>query len=246
MSAFFALHQDLPREGPGNDASTLEALKRLSPLPPHPRVLDLGCGPGQQTLVLARALQTKIVAVDTHQPFLDQLNRSAAEAGLAGFIETRCTDMGALDVAEGSIDLIWSEGAAYILGFGEALRRWSRLLVPGGCLAVTELSWLTEHRPAVALEFWGRHYPPMISVSENVRTAEAVGLEVFDTFPLPAIAWWEQYYGPMEERIAYLRPNADAELKIVLDGGDEEIDMYRRFGDSYGYVFYLLRKPVVR
>ncbi|HEX8823356.1 MAG TPA: class I SAM-dependent methyltransferase, partial [Archangium sp.] len=57
--AFFLLHTDLPREGPGSDDCTREALRRLRPwLPASPRVLDLGCGPGKQTLVLARELGT--------------------------------------------------------------------------------------------------------------------------------------------------------------------------------------------
>lgn len=46
---FFLVHRGLPREGPGNDAATLQALRRLPPLPASPRVLDLGCGPGAQT-----------------------------------------------------------------------------------------------------------------------------------------------------------------------------------------------------
>jgi hypothetical protein len=47
---FFFRHRDLPREGPGTDECTQEALRLLPPLPPQPRVLDLGCGPGAQTL----------------------------------------------------------------------------------------------------------------------------------------------------------------------------------------------------
>jgi hypothetical protein len=50
------------------------------------------------------------------------MTRRASEQVLSHWIETRCEDMGALDVPPGSVDLVWSEGAAYILGFGEALR----------------------------------------------------------------------------------------------------------------------------
>ena len=54
--AFFRLFEGLPRQGPGSDACTREALRRLGPLPPAPRVLDLGCGSGRSALVLAETL----------------------------------------------------------------------------------------------------------------------------------------------------------------------------------------------
>ncbi|WP_203678850.1 SAM-dependent methyltransferase, partial [Streptomyces microflavus] len=75
--AFFALHQDLPRQGPGSDATTRRLLEMAGPLPEHPRVLDAGCGPGRSALLLAEEAGAHVTAVDLHQPFLDGL---AAEA----------------------------------------------------------------------------------------------------------------------------------------------------------------------
>ena len=155
------LHQRLPREGPGNDQCTREALNRLPVLAPGANALDLGCGPGRQTLVLAKSLKTRVIAVDSHQPYLDQLKRSATAEGLSQLIATRCADFGALDIEPGSIDLIWSEGAAYILGFEESLRRWGRLLKAGGLTAVSECTWLTDSPPEEPLHFWRAGYPTM-------------------------------------------------------------------------------------
>jgi serine/threonine-protein kinase HipA len=241
MEAFLTLHQGLPREGPGHDDATREVLVRLPPLPANPVVFDLGCGPGRQTLVLARVLKTRIVAVDLHQPFLDQLASSAVAQGLSSLIETRHADMGALEVAPGSIDLVWSEGAAYNLGFAEAVRRWRVLLAPGGLMAVSECTWLTGDPADEPRVFWRTNYPAMGTVSENRRRAEGAGLEVLSEFVLPASAWWEDYYTPLLQRIAQLRPVATGELGRVLDETEREIDLYRKHGDSYGYVFYLLR-----
>jgi cyclopropane fatty-acyl-phospholipid synthase-like methyltransferase len=148
------LHLGLPREGPGDDDCTREALRRLPPLPPDPIVLDLGCGPGRHTLVLARVLTAHVIAIDLHQPYLDQLNRDATTDGLSHRIETRRMDIGALEVPAASVDLIWSEGAAYILGFEESLRRWRPLLASSGVMAVTECTWLTDNPPEEAKTFW--------------------------------------------------------------------------------------------
>ena len=40
-----------------------------------PRILDIGCGNGAQTLCLAATLGGRITAVDNHQPYLDELER---------------------------------------------------------------------------------------------------------------------------------------------------------------------------
>jgi len=40
---FWAVHNDLPREGPGDDASTLQAFSMMQGLPVKPKILDIGC-----------------------------------------------------------------------------------------------------------------------------------------------------------------------------------------------------------
>ncbi|WP_426734272.1 SAM-dependent methyltransferase [Myxococcus faecalis] len=241
--AFFTLYSDLPRLGPGSDACTREALGRLPSLPPTPRVVDLGCGNGRQTLALAEALRTSILAVDLHPPFLQQLEQDARARGLQAFIQTRCQDMGALDLPHESVDLLWSEGAIYHLGFGPGLTRWRPLLAPGGLAAITECTWLTDTRPAEAVEFWAQGYPTMGTVEENRAAALAAGMEVLDTFTLPPSAWWDDYYTPLLERARRLAPTADEPLRQVIASAHSETDLYRHHGHAYGYVFYLLRRP---
>jgi SAM-dependent methyltransferase len=239
--ALFLLHRDLPREGPGSDACTAEALRRLPGLPSDPVVIDLGCGPGRSSLVLAETLEVKVIAVDRHGPFLDQLARTAAERGLSHLIEPRQADMSAPDLPPGLVDLIWSEGSAYVLGFAEALRAWRPLLKPGGLMAVSECTWLVDDPPKEARAFWESAYPTMGTVAINRRRAEDAGLEVLGTFPLPSSAWWDEYYTPLLDRAAALWPTADANLLKLLDETEREADLYWRHGESYGYVFYLLR-----
>ena len=71
------------------------------------------------------------------------------------------------------VDLLWSEGAAYNIGFGNALATWSWALTSGGLVVVSELSWLKEQAPAGAREFFRSGYPEMKSAQENVAIAES-------------------------------------------------------------------------
>jgi SAM-dependent methyltransferase len=246
----FRLFEGLPRQGPGSDACTREALRRLGALPAAPRVLDLGCGGGRSTLVLAETLRTKVVAVDNHQPFLDQLQAAAQQRNLEHLIQTRCEDMATPGMPPCSVDLLWSEGAIYFLGFEHGLRLWRPLLAPGGCVAVSECSWLTGKPPAEAAAFFGAGYPGMAGIAENLERACAAGFEVVDHFTLPPAAWWDEYYAPLARRITdlapeaapELAPEAAPELAAIISETRQEIELYRRHHDSYGYVFYLLRQ----
>jgi len=72
---FWEIHNSLPRKGPGDNKSTRKAYKMLKELPENPRILDIGCGPGMQTIELAKISNGEIIAVDSHQPFLEQLKK---------------------------------------------------------------------------------------------------------------------------------------------------------------------------
>lgn len=243
MESFFHLHSGLPREGPGSDASTCEALRRLPALPENPVVVDLGCGPGRQTLVLARELGTPILAVDTHQPYLDDLERAARREGLESLVETRCASMTNLDLPPESLDLVWSEGAFYAVGVDAQLRRLHPLLRPDGLVVFTDVAWLTDAPSAEARDFW-REYPAMRSVGASLQAFADLGYEVLDSFMLPEEDWWAEYYDPLLERMGALQREAagDPELARILEGTGREIDLRRRHGDDYGYFFYLCRK----
>jgi len=182
---FFELHSGLPREGPGGRDCTARALAMAGPLPPHPPILDVACRPGMQTMDLAALLpQARIVAVDTHFPFLEELQRRARAAGAAHRIEALRADMAALPFAPGSFDLIWCEGAAYIMGVGKALRAWQPLLRRGGKLALTEAVSLKSGAPEPVKRCWAE-YPDNRDIAFNRRLVRECGYELLGDFVLP-------------------------------------------------------------
>jgi serine/threonine-protein kinase HipA len=242
--AFMRLHAGLPRQGPGSDVCTAETLGRLPALPADAKIFDLGCGPGRASLVLAYMLKQKIVCVDKEESFLEQLRETAKQRKLDQYIETRCGDMATVEADLGSIDLIWSEGAIYCVGFDRALESWRPLLSKTGMVACTELSWFSDERAPEAVAFWKKHYPEMRSVAENLEAVEWPGYTCIEHFTIPDSCWWSEYYDPLEKNIEKLKADAgsDEDLKTAIANAEEEIDIYRKFGEQYGYEFYLLQK----
>jgi SAM-dependent methyltransferase len=240
---FFDVHQGLPREGPGNRDCTARALALARPLPEYPSILDIACGPGMQTTDLAALLPAaSIVALDNHPPFLAEVQRRAVAGGAAGRIATVLGDMAALPFTAGSFDLIWCEGAAYIMGLAQALRAWRPMLRRGGRLALTEAVWLRPDAPETVRRCWSADYPGMGDIEACRRIVREAGYALLADFVLPESAWWEDYYAPMQERLAALAPRyaGDAAAQTVLRACREEIETYREFADYYGYVFLVM------
>ena len=244
MDIFFEIHKNLPREGPGDNLSTRKAFEALNDLPPNPLILDVGCGPGMQTIQLTKLIDGKIIALDNHQPFLDVLNKRAIKAGVENKIKIINKSMFSMDFKEKEFDVIWSEGAIYIYGFEKALKDWRIFLKKNGYIVVTEATWIKENLPDEIMQFWNEVYPNIKSIEENKNMIKNSGYNLISYFILPESSWWENYYIPLEDRINELREKyqGNEEVEKKLDEELKEIKMFRKYSDYYGYVFYIMQK----
>ncbi|MGW6457079.1 GNAT family N-acetyltransferase [Streptomyces sp. NPDC055078] len=238
-AALFALHHDLPRQGPGSDATTRRMLEMAGPLPGRPRVLDAGCGPGRAGLLLAEEAGAQVTAVDLHQPFLDGLAAEAARRGLGDRVTVVNRSMDRLPFPDHSFDVIWAEGSVYNIGFDVALRVWRRLLAPGGVLVLTEVEWTVPNPAAAVRAYWDAAYP-LRTRAANADSAQAAGYRVHAYWPLPESDWWDEYYTPLAERIARADPRRPGMPEAVA-GTRAEIAMRREHGSDYDYAAYVLR-----
>ena len=240
--AVYEVFGPLSQGAPGNEASTLRALDAVPGRDAVRQVLDLGAGHGRTTFALARALpDARIAAVEIHPPFVERIARRARETGLADRVRAICGDMEKIDVAGGSIDLVWAEGSIYLVGIERALAMWRRWLRPGGCVAFSDFAWWTGDPSEEARAFWAVEYPDMASEAAIRSRAEDPGYRAVDGFRMPREAH-DAYYLPLEARVAELAGRADAAVKRVLEDIRTEIDMVRRFSDEAGYTFFVLQR----
>ena len=233
QTAFFTLHRDLPREGPGEAADIVWAAEVLT-LAPNAKMADIACGPGADIgALLAAAAQGHVTALDRTAHFV-----AAARATWAD--DARATILKA-DMARvmNTYDMIWCAGAVYFLGVTEALKHWRKSLKPGGAVVFSEPCWFTDARSAQAAENWAT-YPAMTDAAGISARVVAAGYEVVATRRLSDKAW-EDYYTPLDVRIAALRPGADAALARVLDEAEAEAAVWRAHRDEFGYLLTIAR-----
>lgn len=238
---FMEIHDGLTREGPGSEECTRKAFSSIKDVPADAKILDIGCGPGEQTIHLSKLNNGHITALDYFEKYLDQLKSKITDGQNITLMKG---DMFNLPFDDEAFDLIWSEGAIYIIGFEKGLKEWKRFLKPGGYLAVTHISWLKDDITAEPKAFWDAAYPDMKNIDENLEIAASCGYEVISHFTLPENAWFDVYYHDVEKRLDELseKYKDDAEALSIFEGERQEIDLYRRYSDCYGYEFFILKK----
>ena len=241
----YYLHEGLPRQAPGSDDSTSDAIRRLGRFPRDAHAVDVGCGPGRASVLLAKELNARVTAIDIHQPYLDQLAATCKRLGLRRLIKPRKMSMEKLQFEPGSLDLIWAEGSAYFIGIRRSLETWFPLLKEHGLAVFSELCWLTEDRPAEAVEYWATAYPEMTTSAAHLATAKEIGYYECQSWVLPERDWWTEYLTPLEARMELLAPEAarDRKLASLIADSRRAIDLFRRHSNSFGYVFHIVGKP---
>lgn len=240
---FWKIYATLPRAGPGSDLLTTRALKLIPSMPSRPAILDIGCGPGKQTFILARNTDGIITAIDTYQPFLDAIETKAGEGSLEDRIRPMNISMLDMPFPDSSFDIVWFEGAIFIMGFEPGLKECYRLLKKGGYAAISEGVMLMDDPPDEVVKLW-REYPAVTTVENNLAMVEKAGFDLAGHFIFPPEAWWDEFYGPMEQRLVEMRERYPdvPEAQEAIAEAEFEIDVFRKYHQYYGYVFLVMRK----
>lgn len=232
------------RQGPGSPGTSLKALSFIDNLGDGSRIADIGCGTGGQTMVLAQNVPGKITGVDFFPAFIDRFNSSAAGLNLQDRVRGTVGSMDDLKFGEGELDLLWSEGAIYNIGFERGLREWRRFLKTGGYIAVSEVSWFTGERPDEIEAFWADAYPEIDTIPNKTAILQEAGYIPTAIFVIPESDWTEHFYAPQEAaRKVFLKKyagNKAAEELIANQRYEEEL--YAKYKAYYGYVFYIGKK----
>lgn len=231
--AFFTLHADLPREGPGETGDVAWAAE-VAGLAPGARILDAASGPGGDIGALLRAApEGHVTAIDLHAPFI------AAAGARWGRHDRVALCTGDMTGPAEPFDFIWCAGAVYFLGIGAALAAWRDRLAPGGAIAFSEPCLFTAAPSPEAIAFW-QGYEGLTDAAGIDAQVRAAGYATLATKRLSDVAW-ETYFRPQEARIAQLRPGAGAALAAVLDEAEAEIAGWRACRAETGYLLSVVR-----
>jgi len=188
-----------------------------------PRILDIGCGSGVPTIVLAELSGGYVIGLDINQSLLDKLNKKIKEKGLTEQVHTINRSMSNMDFPPESFDIIWSEGSIFVSGFKNGLKEWKRFLKPKGFLVI---------------------HDEIKNLEKKFKLIPKNGYKLLDHFTLTGNVWWTEYYAPLEKRIEELRKKYNENLEIlhILNGKQKEVDGIKENPKNYSSVYFIMQK----
>jgi len=241
MTDFMRVYETLEYWGPGSELDTQKALSRITGTPSN--ILELGCGKGLATKVLAEYSEAHITAVDNEQSALDRLTQRFQQLGISHRLNTVNASMTELPFENDRFDLIWSEGSAYIMGVENALVQWKRFLSEQGYLVLSDMIWHTNTPSEPVIDFWQQEYPDMQSVPTRIEQMEKAGYRVIEHFQMSEQAW-SNYYVPLRARVSELKPEMPS--SSALHDIQHEVDICSNFSHEFGYHIFILQKDAAQ
>jgi ubiquinone/menaquinone biosynthesis C-methylase UbiE len=197
-------------------------------------------------MVLAQNIPCEIIGIDLWSDFINQFNQNTQNNNLHERVKGIVGNMENLPFQEEEVDLIWSEGAIYNIGFERGLNEWRKYLKIGGYIAVTENTWFTNERPAEIQEFWNKAYPEIDTIPNKVAKMQKAGYLPVATFVVPEACWTEYYYvqHPQMDESFLKKYNGNKSAEELIRSERYEVELYRKYKAYYGYVFYIGKKVI--
>ena len=240
MNDFMHIFNGLERWGPGDESETLHALSLLTSKPQ--KVLEIGCGKGLATKVLAQHLQAEITAVDNEESALasvKEILQSQPKTNLKSSVNTLCSSMTDLPFKPSSFDMIWAESSAYIMGVENALAAWKPLLTDNGLLVFSDLVLLTDKPSKEVAAHWQKDYPDIQTIDTRRQQIAKAGYELITDFTYQQ-ASWDNYYLPLQQRINELSTSMKGSQAVA--DLSREVEFYLNYQREYGYQMFIIQK----
>ena len=228
---------------PNSYQATMQALSFVEGLPQFEKIADIGCGTGQQTSTLYEATNAQIIAIDFILEFVEYLKNEAKIQKLDGRIHSILASADNLPFDNEELDLVWAESVVNEIGFEYALKQWNKYIKKGGYIGLCSYCWLTDDPPGIIAEYWKNTSKEIEPISCRIKQILNNGFIPVAHFIMPDECWWN-YFCPMEDnfdRFLEKHPD-DFAAKKLIEQIDKEISLFERYGECYGYVFFIGKK----
>lgn len=199
----------------------------LDQLPPETTVLDVGCGIGGSSRILARDYGFAVTGVTISPQQVKRAQELTPEGVTAQFA---VDDAMALSFPDGSFDVVWSiEAGPHMPDKARFARELMRVLKPGGILVVAD--WNQRDDRQIPLNFWERpvmkqlldqwSHPAFASIEGFSERLNETGLAeevITDDWTIPTLpSWLDTIWQGMIRPQGWMRYGIPGFLKSVRE-----------------------------
>ena len=242
----YKVFEDMDRLSPGSDETSMKAMALFKSEEEPVEILDVGCGKGADTFLLARRFPSaRIRAIDINPEYADNICHRAEKYGLSERVAGVCMSMAEMNFEEESFDLIWAQGSIYAMGFKEGLSQWKKYLKSGGYIICSEVVWLADEPSRESVDFWKGEYDQIDTIVNKIKQIEEAGYIYQNSFVVKRSDWDENFYNPLMDKIkSFKSDHAGNEAAMdAVEMMEKEADFYNAHAGEYGYAFFSMVKP---
>ncbi|MEE8189396.1 MAG: methyltransferase domain-containing protein [Kiloniellales bacterium] len=150
-------------------------------------IIDIGSGLGGVDVHLAQKNGARVIGLEIERPVVELARERVERAGLSDRIDLRHCEPGPLPLEDSSADVVFSKDSLiHVEDKGAAFQDYSRVLKPGGWLAMSD--WMRSREPyGKDMEYWFEmeglryHMQPLDFYAEALEGAGFAGVTVADT-----------------------------------------------------------------
>ena len=190
----------------------------IIPLIENPRILDVGCGSGVPTLMIAEKFNGKITAVDTDAKSIDILREKVKGLNLSNRVTLSNSSFLDIKVKNNQYDLILVEGLLNVVGFQKGFLKIIKLLKRRGFIIIHD-------------EFQNQN--------DKIEFIKNNDCKILDSFVLDEQIWWNDYFKCLEKEIS---SNSNKELSKLFKSDLHEIKLFKKNPSQYNSVYYIIKK----
>jgi ubiquinone/menaquinone biosynthesis C-methylase UbiE len=221
---------------------TLLSAGKLAQLEPDKIVLDLGCGKGFPSLLLASIFGVRIEGFDINKSYVEYANSRARMLNLSHRVKYTCEDVRELRLSR-KYDVVASLGLGIANVYGDissALRIFKTMLYEGGVLILAEPAWLLKPISSEVLKVLGEVENSFLTRFEMQQLMEESQFQVLGYFA-SSKEDWELYVRPIYIAMHEIIKNKNGlaeEAQRVIDGFKVE---YNAAGQQWDMILWVAK-----
>lgn len=184
----------------------------------HPRILDIGCGTGIPTLLLAELSNGHITGIDSDAYAIRMLQGKIRQYGLGERVTAEVRSFNSLLFSKESFNLVWSEGAVHFIGFKEGINAWGELVKDKGFLVI---------------------HDELGHLKRKLEIIHSSSFHLLGYFVLSETTWEKEYCRPLQALL-----DNDPHYRGTEEGkkAKTELGLFRKNPESFRSAFFIMQR----